>query len=169
MSAAQTTAAGMPVFQAPRPQGFAAKWIVPNLGAGLALLLLPIVVFTSVPFSAWGVAFGAWVVNRIGHAVTVAFTNGLPQTLAVGAAGFGMMLRVWVIAFGLFFIGADLHVGEVTVGLDKPDVAVPAMLLFLLLFTVDVISRVLVAMRMQAVTPADQAVRVADAATEVSE
>jgi hypothetical protein len=135
---------------APADQTFVKRWVVPNLGGVVALLLLVVVATTSLEFSAWALAAGAWLFNRLGHVATLMFVKGFPPTLAVGAAGFGMMLRVWVVTFGLFFVGADLHIGGTQIGLDHPDWAVPAMLMFLVLFTVDMLSRVAMTLRDQA-------------------
>jgi hypothetical protein len=129
------------------PTGVLFTWVLPYLGGYLALLALPVLLWKDVPFAAWAIAVGLWLLNRLGHVATVKSVGGLPQAMAVGAAGFGMMMRVWIVTFVLFFVGADLHAGGMTLGLGKPDVAVPAMLVFMLCFTFDIASRAMIELR----------------------
>lgn len=123
------------------------RWLVPNLGMLVALALLPLVFVTSLPLAAWALATGAWVLNRLGHVAVTKFIDGLPQAMAVGAAGLSMMMRVWTIALLLFFVAADLEVGNTHIGLGREDIAVPGMLLFMLLFTLDIATRSIMELR----------------------
>lgn len=123
------------------------RWVLPNTGGIVAIALLPLALAAGAPFAAWLVAFAMWLLNRLGHALVLRLIDGLPKTMAVGAAGFGMMLRVWTIALVLFFVGADLNVGSMRLGAGQRDVAVAAMLLFMLVFTFDVGVRALTELR----------------------
>ena len=129
-------------------RGLAARVIIPNLGGLVALALLPLTLL-GLPWQSWAIAFGAWLVNRVGHVVTMGATRSMPRTLAVGAAGIGMMFRVWFIAAALLLVGADAHVGSMHIGLGHRDWALAAMVLFLIIFTVDVAVRVLGELRRQ--------------------
>lgn len=126
------------------PRGPMMRWVLPYLGAYLALAALPLLLATGVPWQAWALAMALWFANRLAHVATVRSVGGLPQAMAVGAAGFGMMLRVWVVSTALFLIGADLDLGRTHLGADRPDIAVPAMLIFLACFTFDIASRALI-------------------------
>lgn len=123
------------------------RWVLPNAGGIVALVLLPVALAAGAPLAAWALAFVMWLLNRIGHSLVGRMIDGLPKTMAVGAAGFGMMLRVWTIALVLFFVGADMHAGSMTVGFGKKDVAIAAMLLFMVVFTFDVGARAFTELR----------------------
>lgn len=131
----------------PMPSGPVYRYVVPNVGGIAALLLLPLALTGMLPVAAWAIAFAMWVLNRMGHALVIGMVNGLPKTMAVGAAGLGMMLRVWTIAIVLFFVGADMNAGGTHIGMGREDLAVPAMLLFMLIFTFDVAARALAELR----------------------
>lgn len=136
------------------PDTFAFRWIVPYLGGYVGLALLPVFLLAGVPVLAWAIAFGMWVLNTAAQRWITLLTMGLPATLAVGAAGMTMMLRVWSIALVLFFVGARLDLGDSAVGLGRRDLAVPAMLLFLVIFTFDVAVRSLTELHRYKTTPA---------------
>jgi len=129
-------------------RSLAARVLVPNLGGLIALALLPLTL-VGLPWQGWAIAFGAWLVNRVGHVLTMGATRSMPQTLAVGAAGIVMMFRVWLIAAALLLVGADAHVGSMHLGLGHRDWALAAMVMFLIFFTVDVAVRVLGELRRQ--------------------
>lgn len=144
-----------PYSPTPRPEGALFRWVVPNLGGFVALLLLPVVLVSNITIWGWVIAVGAWLLNRIGHEITGLLVNGLPQTMAVGAAGFGMMLRVWFIAFILFFVGADMKVGEAHIGFGNREAAISGMFLFLIPFTIDIAVRAALEFRRFKVEPTE--------------
>lgn len=130
----------------------AARVLLPNMGGIVALALAPLIAI-GLPWQPWAIATGAWLVNRIGHVVTMGAVRSMPRTVAVGAAGIGMMFRVWIIAAALLLVGADARVGDLQVGLGRRDWALASMVLFLIFFTVDVAVRVLGELRRQATQP----------------
>jgi len=122
------------------PTGTLNTWILPNVGGIFAVLTLWIGTFFGLEFAAWAIAFAAWLFNRAGHVLTLWMVRGLPQTVAVAAAGFGMMLRIWIIAFALFLVGADFAMGD-------RDRALTAIGLFVVFFTIDVAARSILHLR----------------------
>lgn len=142
-------AVATPAEQDPAGRGLLARVVIPNLGGVVALMLLPLV-WLGLPWVSWIAATSAWAINRIGHVVTMGLVRDMPQTLAVGAAGIGMMLRIWIIAFGLVMIGADITIGELHIGAGNRGAAMGAMVLFLILFTVDVGIRIFGELRRRA-------------------
>lgn len=109
-------------------------------GAGilLALLVLPLVMLFGLPVAAWGIAFGLVLANRIVHWLVVWGVRDASLTVALGAMGFSMMFRAMLTALALFFVGASVGAaGDNPIGLDRPDLARPALLIFALCFTLD--------------------------------
>lgn len=109
-------------------------------GAGilLALVLLPLCLVAGVPFAAWAIAAGLVVANRAIHGIVAWSVRDASLTVALGAMGFSMMFRALLTALALFFVGASVGAsGDSPVGLDRPDLAKPALLLFVLCFTLD--------------------------------
>ncbi len=109
-------------------------------GAGilLALVLLPLCLVAGVPFAAWAIAAALVVANRIIHGVVAWSVRDSSLTVALGAMGFSMMFRALLTALALFFVGASVGAaGDSPIGLDRPDLAKPALILFALCFTLD--------------------------------
>ncbi len=114
-------------------------------GAGIlfALLLLPLCLVVGVPFAAWAIAqaanaAGLVVANRAVHGVVAWGVRDASLTVALGSMGFSMLFRALLSALTLFFVGASVGgVGDRAVGLDRPDLARSAIVVFLLCFTLD--------------------------------
>ncbi|MCW2923800.1 MAG: hypothetical protein JWM98_1204 [Thermoleophilia bacterium] len=109
-------------------------------GAGslCALVLLPLCLAIGVPFVAWAIGAGLVLVNRIAHAVTSWSVRDASLTVALGAVGFSMVFRALITALALFFVGAAVGgSGDRAFGLDRPDLARPAIIVFLICFTLD--------------------------------
>jgi hypothetical protein len=108
-------------------------------GAGvlLAILLLPVVAI-GVPFAAWAIAFVLVVLNRVVHGAVVYLVRDASLTVALGSVGFSTIFRALLTALTLFFVGASIGAnGDRPVGLDRPDLAMPAIILFMVCFTLD--------------------------------
>jgi hypothetical protein len=130
---------------APTPQTSlapAARTAIALIPFWVALLTLPLFLLTDLPIAAWLLATGAWAFNSLLTRLVVRLVNGVSQTLAVAVAGFSMIVRAWVVVLVIFWVGADLHVGSTTVGLGRKDIALPALLLFVVLVTFDIGLRV---------------------------
>jgi len=109
-------------------------------GAGtlLALALLPVCLLLGVQVAAWAIAFGLVVANRLVHAVVAWSVRDASLTVVLGSLGFSMIFRALFTAMTLFFVGASVGAsGDSPIGLDRPDLARPALLLFVLCFTLD--------------------------------
>ena len=117
------------------------RWLLPNAGGVVVLVALPVYLVTGLPLGAWAMVAGLWLFNRIVHTIVMRFAVGMSQTMAIGTAGFGMMVRVWTLGLVLFFVGADAHIGHTHVGLGRKDLAVPALLTFLVVLTADLMVR----------------------------
>jgi hypothetical protein len=114
----------------------------------LALAALPVFLAAGYGFGSWLLAFALWTVNVAIQWASTRFLIGLPQTLAVAVAGGSMLARAWGVMIALL----------VTVYMAGEDVAVPAAILFALLYTVDLVVRGLLAAsaRRQPVGPEPQ-------------
>ena len=109
-------------------------------GAGtlLALVLLPVCLAVGVPFTAWAIAAGLVVANRVVHGIVLWGVRDASLTVALGAMGFSMIFRALLTALALFFVGAAVGAsGDAPIGMDRPDLARPAVILFLICFTLD--------------------------------
>lgn len=110
-------------------------------GAGilLALVLLPLALAVGIPFAAWAIAAALVVANRAVHGIVAWSVRDSSLTVALGALGFSMIFRALLTALVLFFVGASVGGagGDTSIGLDRPDLARPALIVFLLCFTLD--------------------------------
>lgn len=108
-------------------------------GTLLCLVLLPVLVTVfGMPFAAWAIAFALVVANRLVHVVVEYSVRNSSLTVALGALGFSMIFRALLTALTLFFVGTSVGAsGDSPFGLDRPDLARPALLIFVLCFTLD--------------------------------
>jgi hypothetical protein len=110
----------------------AARLLLHNLDALLALAALPVFAFSPLPLSAWFWAVALWAANRFLQSVIERRARELGALRAVGVMGASMLLRPWIGMLVLFLVTRN-----------HPIVAVSSVLLFLLLLTVDIATRVL--------------------------
>ena len=108
------------------------KLLAHNLDALIALAALPIFAFSSLPLGGWFWAIALWAANRFLQAVVERRARELRALQAVGVMGASMLLRPWIGMLVLFLVTKD-----------QPAVAISSVLLFLLLLTVDIATRVL--------------------------
>lgn len=107
-------------------------------GILLALAALPAFLVLDLPVVAWAIAFGLLVANRVIHGLVAWGVRDSSLTVQLGSMGFSMMFRALLTALALFFVGASVGAsGDTPIGLDRPDLARPALLLFALCFTLD--------------------------------
>ena len=109
-------------------------------GAGtlLAVALLPLCLAIGVPLAAWVIAFALVVGNRLLHAGVAFAVRDSSITIALGAMGMSTIFRALLTALTLFFVGASVGAsGDAPIGMDRPDLARPALLIFVLCFTLD--------------------------------
>jgi hypothetical protein len=109
-------------------------------GAGLLLVLalLPVSILLGVPLAAWAIAAGLVVANRIVQGAVAWGVRDASLTVQLGSHGFSMLFRAMVTALTLFLVGASVGAaGDARIGMDRPDLAKPALLLFILCFTLD--------------------------------
>jgi hypothetical protein len=116
---------------APRPPVTPALAMLQFLAAPIALAALPVFIAGGWPVEGWWIGTGLWAANRTIQWATLKFIIGLPQTIAVGVAGFSFLTRAWGSMIILFL----------TVHFEGKDVAVPAAILFAVLFTADLATR----------------------------
>jgi hypothetical protein len=105
--------------------------VLANLAVPIALIALPIILATGHSFNSWAIATGLWIVNRLIQQGVNRFIIGLPQTVAMGVAGVTFISRAWGVLIGLVL----------TVHFAGRDVAVPAAILFAILYTCDMVAR----------------------------
>jgi hypothetical protein len=123
--------------QGSRPARALRAVLVHGAGMILALALLPLCL-VGLPFAAWAVAAGLVLANRVVHGIVFWSVRDSSLTVALGAMGFSMIFRALLTALALFFVGAAVGSGgDRPIGFDRPDLARPAVILFLLCFTLD--------------------------------
>jgi hypothetical protein len=105
--------------------------IIANLAVPIAVLSLPLFLLTDQPFNAWAIAAGLWLANRLLQQGINRFIIGLPQTIAMGVAGVTFISRAWGVLIALVL--AAHFAGR--------DIAVPAAILFAVLYTFDMVAR----------------------------
>jgi len=107
-------------------------------GSLMALAMLPICLAIGVPFAGWAIGAGAVVANRLVHALVAYCVRDASLMVALGSMGFSMIFRAMLTAMMLFFVGAQIGAGgDAPIGLDRPDLARVATIIFLLGFTLD--------------------------------
>jgi hypothetical protein len=105
--------------------------VLANLAVPIALIALPVFLATGREFNAWAIASGLWLVNRLFQQGVNRFIIGLPQTVAMGVAGVTFISRAWGVLIALVL----------TVHFAGRDVAIPAAILFAVLYTCDMVAR----------------------------
>ena len=110
------------------PQTLAAH----NLDAIVAILAIPVFLIAGWPLEGWFWATALWAVNRYAQSVIERRAAQMGALRGVGVLGASMLLRPWIGMLVLFLI-------------TKHDtaLAVSAVLLFLLLVTIDIATRVM--------------------------
>ncbi len=105
--------------------------VLHNLDAALALLALPLFALAGLPLASWFWATALWGANRFLQSVIERRATAMGALRAVGVLGASMLLRPWIGMLVLFLITRD-----------HPTESVAAVLLFLVLVTVDILTRV---------------------------
>lgn len=102
-----------------------------NIDAILAIVALPLFAITGLPLAGWFWATALWALNRYTQAAVERRAVRMGALRGVGAMGASMLLRPWIGMLALFLITRH----------DKT-LAASSVLLFLLLFTVDLATRI---------------------------
>jgi hypothetical protein len=115
---------------APPPTTFQ-NVLLANLAVPIAVVALPLFLVTGQPFNAWAIAAGLWLANRLLQQGVNRFIIGLPQTVAMAVAGVTFISRAWGVLIALVL----------AVHFAGKDIAVPAAILFAVLYTFDMVAR----------------------------
>jgi hypothetical protein len=119
-------------YQPPaRPPTTFQNIVLANLAVPIALIALPVMLAIGQQFNSWAIATGLWLANRLIQQGVNRFIIGLPQTIAVGVAGVTFISRAWGVLITLVLV----------VHFAGRDVAVPAAILFAILYTCDMVAR----------------------------
>ena len=105
--------------------------LLANLAVPVAVFALPVLLLLGQAFNAWAIAAGLWLGNRALQQGVNRFIIGLPQTMAMGIAGVTFISRAWGVLIALVL----------TVHFAGKSVALPAAVLFALLYTLDLVAR----------------------------
>jgi hypothetical protein len=116
--------------------------VVPRASLVLLLVALPIVLLADLPLLGWGVAAGLWAVNAILHAWVRTTANHASPNAAIGLAAAAMFVRMALAIGALVYVGGQAHVDDTTFGLGQPDAAIVALVLYTLVFTLDMGERI---------------------------
>ena len=108
-----------------------AKLAAHNLDAIVALSALPVFAATGLPLEGWFWATALWAVNRFLQARIERRAAVMPALRGVGVMGASMLLRPWLGMLALFLITRD-----------DATLAISATILFMLLITLDIVTRV---------------------------
>ncbi len=115
-----------------RPAASAKRLLAHNVDAALAVLALPVFALAGLPLVAWFWAVALWAVNRWLQAITERRAARMGALAAVGVTGASMLLRPWILMLALFLITRNHR-----------EQAISAVLLALVLLTVDIATRIL--------------------------
>ena len=102
-----------------------------NIDAILAVAALPVFVATGLPLEGWFWAVVLWAVNRYAQATIERRAVRMGPLRGVGTLGASMLLRPWIGMLVLFLITRG-----------SSTLMISSVLLFLLLLTVDIVTRV---------------------------
>ena len=102
-----------------------------NIDAIIAVLALPLFLLTGLPLEGWFWAVALWAANRFLQAVVEHRAVRMPALRAVGVMGASMLARPWIGMLILFLVTRH-----------DTAMAVSSTLLFLLLVTVDIATRI---------------------------
>jgi hypothetical protein len=108
-----------------------AKLAAHNLDAIVALTALPVFAAAGLPLEGWFWATALWAVNRFLQARIERRAAVMPALRGVGVMGASMLLRPWLGMLALFLITRD-----------DASLAISATILFMLLITLDIVTRV---------------------------
>jgi len=108
-----------------------AKLAAHNLDAIVALSALPVFAATGLPLEGWFWATALWAVNRFLQARIERRAALMSALRGVGVMGASMLLRPWLGMLALFLITRD-----------DASLAISATILFMLLITLDIVTRV---------------------------
>jgi hypothetical protein len=108
-----------------------AKLAAHNLDAIVALSALPVFAAAGLPLEGWFWATALWAVNRFLQARIERRAALMPALRGVGVMGASMLLRPWLGMLALFLITRD-----------DATLAISATILFMLLITLDIVTRV---------------------------
>jgi hypothetical protein len=103
-----------------------------NIDAILAIAALPVFAATGLPLEGWFWATVLWAVNRYAQATLERRAVRMGPLRGVGVLGASMLLRPWIGMLVLFLITRH-----------SSTLMISSVLLFLLLLTVDIVTRVL--------------------------
>jgi hypothetical protein len=103
-----------------------------NLDALLALAARPVFAATGLPLEGWFWATALWAVNRYAQSTIERRAARMGALRGVGTLGASMLLRPWIGMLVLFLITRH-----------SSTLAISSVLLFLLLLTVDIATRIL--------------------------
>jgi hypothetical protein len=104
-----------------------------NLDALLALLAAPVFLLAGLPLEGWFWAVALWAANRYVQSRVERRARDMKALTAVGVMGASMLLRPWIGMLALFLITRH-----------DATTAISATLLFVVLLTVDIATRVAV-------------------------
>jgi hypothetical protein len=116
---------------APRAAVTPALAIAQLLALPIAVLALPLFIAAGWPLEGWLAAVLIWLANRAIQWWVNRFIIGLPQTVAVAVAGVAFLSRAWGSMIALLLM----------VHFAGKDAAVAAAILFLVLYTADLVTR----------------------------
>ncbi len=102
-----------------------------NIDAILAVAALPVFAATGLPLEGWFWATVLWAVNRYAQSTVERRAVRMEPLRGVGTLGASMLLRPWIGMLVLFLITRD-----------SSTMVISSVLLFLLLLTVDIVTRI---------------------------
>lgn len=133
-----TTTAGN-AAATPRPAAILRALLFVLAGTLVALILLPVCMLFSISTTGWAIGAGAVFVNAVLHNFIAWMVRDASVTVTLGAMGFSMLFRAGITALVMFFVGAELTgaPGDQPIGMDRPDLARVAIVIFLIGFSID--------------------------------
>ncbi|MCW2949812.1 MAG: hypothetical protein JWN41_825 [Thermoleophilia bacterium] len=109
-----------------------------SAGTLVVLALLPVCWFFDISLAGWAIGAAAVAVNRAIQLLIGWLVRDGSLTMVLGAMGFSTVFRALFTALAFFFVGASIGArGDRAFGLDRPDLARIAVVVFIVGFTID--------------------------------
>lgn len=108
-----------------------------SAGSIFAIVLLPIMLLMHAPLAGWAIGAIAVVANRSIHALVTWLVRDSSVSIVLGVLGFTMFFRVLITGVSLLMVGAEFGASGESIGFGRPDLALPAIIVFILCYTLD--------------------------------
>jgi hypothetical protein len=111
--------------------------VIPRASLVVLVAALPLIYFFHLPIEGWIVAASLWAFGVALNVWSRSIARSGPVHLSMGVAALGMFVRMGLAMIVVLLVGTSNDVGETTVGMGDPVAAATALILYTVLFTLD--------------------------------